>query len=192
MTALRSLTIIFWMIIALYAGAAGYFACKALENTSKSNVDQYVEYNGLSFENEESLQKFLHDSEGARLFPWIFALPGEFAPVITSIAWGLLGGVALLLKKLATDDLPLNLLHVVIMPVFSAFVGAMLFLLSFLIPTIFVAGRNQARPEALIALSLFGGAFSEQAFLWISEQVVGKLFPSRTKKRLENTGERLR
>jgi hypothetical protein len=166
------------MIIGVYTGAAGYLACKTLENSSQSGSDQSVEYKGLNFENKENLRAFLHDSESAKLFPWIFSLPQELIPLITSISFGLLGGVALLLKKNAIDHTAISSLPVVVMPVFGSIIGTMLFFLSFLIPAIFVDGRYQTRTEAFVGLSLFGGAFSEQAYLWISEQVVGKLFPS--------------
>lgn len=178
----RSLMIAAWLLVAFYVGVAGWVACKALENTSiRSNSDQYVEYEGLSFENKESLQEFLHDSEGAKLFPWIFALPQELAPLITSMAFGLLGGAAGLLKKIAIDRSPVSTLPVVTYPVFGALVGVMLFFLSFLVPTVFIAGRNPARTETLVGLSLFGGLFSEAAYIWIDEQV-RRLFSSEARK----------
>lgn len=177
--ALRGLTIFLWMIASVYVGCAGIFVCEALENTSKSATDQYVEYKGISFESEKSLEEFLHDSEGATLFPWIFAVPQEFAPLITSVAFGMVGGVVLLLKKIAVDHLSVSSVPTITMPLFGGFIGLMLFLLSFLLPALFVAGRNPARTMTLVGLSFFGGAFSEQAYLWISQQVVRKLFPAR-------------
>jgi hypothetical protein len=189
MAVLRVCVIGFWLATALYVGFAGIFVCNALEKTSESISNQYVEYKGISFENEESLQEFLHDSEGANLFPWIFALPEEFAPLITSVAFGLLGGVVLLLKRIAIDRSPISSLPTTAIPAFGAFVGFMLFLLSFLLPALFVAGRNPARTITLVGLSFFGGGFSEQAYLWVSEQVVGKLFPTRKGRHSKPTRE---
>jgi hypothetical protein len=185
MAVLRALVIISWLLIASYTGVAGYIACKALENTSTTSADQSVEYKGINFENKESLQEFLHDNEGSKLFPWIFVLPQELAPLITSVAFGLLGGAGATLKKVTIDHTPIASVPVFTMPIFGAFVGVMLFFLSFLLPAIFVVGRNPARTETLIGLSLFGGGFSEQAFLWISEQVMGKVFALKTQKRPE-------
>lgn len=187
MSFLRAIVIVVWLIVASYVGAAGFFACKVFENTSVSSVDQYVEYRGLSFENKESLQEFLHDSEGARLFPWIFALPQEFSPLITSVAFGLLGGATALFKKIAIDRSPLSSLPVISMPLFGALVGMMLFFLSFLAPALFVAGRNPARPESLVGLSLFGGLFSEQAYIWMREQGT-KLFSAKSQTRSRKSG----
>ncbi len=179
MGVVRSLIIIAWMFIALYVGSAGWVACKALENISVgSDSEHYVEYEGISFENKESLQEFLHDSKGAKLFPWIFAIPQELAPLITSVAFGLLGGVAGLLKKITIDSSPVSSLPVIACPAFGALVGVMLFFLSFLLPAIFIAGRNPGRTETLVGVSLFGGLFSEASYIWIDKQIK-KLFSSK-------------
>lgn len=186
MVLVRALTIIFWLVIACYAGVAGYVACKAVESTATSAADESVEYHGLNFENGENLQQFLHDSEVAKLFPWIFAVPQECVPLITSAAFGLLGGAIVTLKKLAIDQLRIPSSSVFTLPVFGAVVGMMLYFLSFLLPAIFISGRSPTRPESLVGLSCLGGAFSEQAFRWMKEQVEGKIFPSKAPKKAEN------
>jgi len=180
MTFIRSLAIVVWMVGALYVGVAGWVACKALEATSvkADSTETYVEYDGLSFENQQSLSDFLSDRQDARLFPWIFQIPQEIRPFVTSIAFGVLGGVILLLKKTAIDHLPVASISVFGSPTFSGLVGMMLFLISFLVPTAFVAGHNPVRTESLAAVSLFAGAFSEVAYVWIEEQV-RKLFSSK-------------
>jgi hypothetical protein len=182
MVAIRPLIIAAWLFMAIYAGVAGWVASKAFENTGvQSQADQFVEYEGLSFENKQSLQEFLHDSEGARLFPWIFAIPQELTPLVTSFAFGLLGGVIALLKKIAIDHSPVSTLPIIAGPLFGSLVGVMLFFISFLVPAIFIVGRTPPRTEALVGVSLFGGAFSERAFVWIEEEV-RKLFSSRTRR----------
>lgn len=165
------------MVGALYVAVAGLVAYKTLESvTVTSGSDQYVEYEGLSFENKESLQEFLHDKQSYSLFPWIFALPQELVPIITSIAFGMLGGVVVLLKHVLHDHLRISALPVLIRPVFGGLIGLMLFLLSFLAPALFVtSSRSSARTETLAGLSFVGGAFSEIAYIWMEAQV-RKLF----------------
>jgi hypothetical protein len=167
------------MVSAFYVGVAGWVACKALEATSvHSNSDEfYVEFDGLSFENQQSLSEFLADRRDARLFPWVFQIPQELRPFITSIAFGILGGIILLLKKIVVDRVSVALLPAFSSPAFSGLVGMMLFFLSFLAPTALVSGHNPARTEALVAVSVFGGAFSEVAYTWVEAQVK-KLFSS--------------
>jgi hypothetical protein len=180
-TAFRSLIVTIWLIGALYVAVAGWVAYKTLEGvTVSSGPDQYVEYEGLSFQNKENLQEFLHDKQSYSLFPWIFALPQELVPILTSIAFGTLGGVAALLKQILHDRLPVSNLPVFSRPVFGALMGFMLFLLSFLAPALFVtSSRPSARAETLAGLSFFGGAFSDLAFTWVEAQV-RKLFSSKS------------
>lgn len=165
------MVVVLWLVGTLYAGVAAFLACKVFEDTSSSNSEQSVEYHGINFQNEESLREFLRDSQDSRLFPWIYALPPELSPVIAAVAFGVLGGVARILRVITFDRSPISALPVIVMPAFSGLVGLMLFFLSFLMPAVFTAGRNPARPETLVGLSFFGGLFSERAYSWISSQV---------------------
>lgn len=183
MAVVRSFVIVVWTLAALYVGVAGWVACKALESTSIITVSetQYVEYDGLSFENAQSLSNFLADRQEARLFLWIFQIPQELRPFVTTIAFGVLGGVILLLKKIAIDHVQIASLPVFVSPAFSGLLGMMLFFLSFIAPTALVVGHNPARTESLAAVSLFGGAFSEVTYVWIEGQI-GRVFSSRSRK----------
>jgi hypothetical protein len=55
--------------------------------------------------------------------------------------------------------------------------GLAIFFLSLLAPAVLTSGKNPARAEAVVGISLFAGIFSEHAFGWI-EQQVKRLFKS--------------
>jgi hypothetical protein len=183
----RFLLLFLWLIVGLYVGAAAWTAGKWLEaapvgtsNQTDAKSGSYS-FRGISFANEEEALAFMRQSDDARFFPWIFAVPSEMISLVTAISFGLLGGLIRVLKKNAINGAPLASLGVISAPVFGALVGVMLCLLSFLLPAIFVNGKNTARPESLAGLSLFGGAFSEMAYSWIEIQV-RKLFAIQTEK----------
>jgi hypothetical protein len=168
------------MLLGLYTGMAGWVATKALQNTSVAkpaagSEQHYYEFEGLTFADEDSLRDFLQERRSSRWFPWIFEVPQELTPLIASMAFGLVGGAARLLKRVSLDGKRVSSLHIFSEPLFGSVIGLMIFFLSLVLPAVFTSGKNPVRPEALVGFSLFGGAFSEQAYDWLESQV-SKLF----------------
>lgn len=165
-----------WLVVGLYLGVAGWEGSKALEKTSvqkrtDGTTAQSFEFEGLNFKDEESLIRFLKQRESIRFFPWIFSMPQSITPLIAAIAFGIVGGSARLLKRLSIDGDQLTLPTVFADPLFGGIVGLTIFFMSLLLPLLFTSGRTPVRPETLVAVSLFGGIFSEQAFAWIQKQI---------------------
>lgn len=173
-----------WIAIGLYVGLAGWEGSKALQKTSVEKPaagasGQSLEFEGLNFKDEESLRQFLRERQSRRWFKWIFSIPQDITPLIASIAFGLLGGAARLLKRLSLDSEDISLTKLFSDPLFGGILGLAIFFLSLLLPALFTSGRNPVRPEAIVAISLFGGIFSEHAYAWIEKQVKRFLFSSR-------------
>jgi len=168
-----------------YLCAAGWVGSKTLQNTSvpgqreSDGEANYYEFEGLTFADEASLKEFLQERTSGSWFPWVFSLPRELAPLLASMAFGLLGGAARLLRKLSIAGAGPTPAELFTAPLFGALIGLLLYFLALLLPAIFTSGKNPGRPETLAGLSLFGGVFSEQAYKWIEDQVV-KLFPKRS------------
>jgi hypothetical protein len=177
-----------WIMIGLYFGIAGWVGSKALQKTSVEKPApgagaQSVEFEGINFKSEESLRQFLRERTSSRWFPWIFSIPQDTTPLIASMAFGLLGGAARLLKRLSLDSEDIPPAKLFADPLFGAILGLAIFFLSLLLPALFTSGRNPVRPEAIVAISLFGGIFSEHAYEWIEKQVKRFIFSPRTRRK---------
>jgi hypothetical protein len=172
--ALRVGVIAIWMLAAAYLGAGGWIAGKTFESsTAPGRPGEYVEFDGISFDSTSSMLAYIRDTQRSQLFPWIFAVPQEIMPLITALAFGLLGGTANIVKKVARDRISIEAAPIVATPVFGALIGLMLFLISLVVPAVFISGPAMTRTETLAGISFFGGAFAEIAFPWLEKQIRG-------------------
>lgn len=180
---LKYLITIGWIVSGLYLGIAGWQGTKALQKISAhqpdgATTDQSVEFEGLNFRDNASLRQFLRQRESNRWFPWIFIVPQDITPLIATIAFGLLGGAARLLKRLALDSEELSTTKLFSDPLFGGILGLAVFFLSLLLPALFTGGKSLVPLEVLVAVSFLGGIFSEHAYDWIEKQVK-RFFSSR-------------
>lgn len=159
-----------WIALVLYFGV-GSFAVKTLQKATPAGTHQqqpYYFYDGLSFASEADLKAFLSERRSSKAFPWVFKLPVEVTILIISFSFGCLGSAIWEFRAIlrAAPDWvphPTLLLH----PVFGGFIGLMVVFISFVIPAALAVGDYSLRPESLAGLAMFGGLFSEKAFLWI-------------------------
>lgn len=85
---------VFWLLLGLYFGIAGWQGSKALQKTvaksaSGANTQSY-EFEGLNFKDEESLRDFLRERASSKWFPWIFSVPQDITPLIAAVCVWLL------------------------------------------------------------------------------------------------------
>jgi hypothetical protein len=182
LAALHAVVLAAWLAAGLYAGAACWFAGKALEVTGDSGSSGEAasyDYHGLNFLDRQSLLEFVSRSSAGQWFPWVFSIPNELIPLCSAVVFGALGGAVRLLKQLALDHAPVGSLAVVSAPMFGALIGTMVCFLG-LTPAFAMSREIDARPESVAGFSLLGGAFSEVAYAWIEVQA-RRLFGSKRK-----------
>jgi hypothetical protein len=170
---LRGLLVAVWFIAGFYFGVAGLTTASRLESTVRESADSagssYFEYDGLTFRDRESLNAFLRDRQFSQFVSWTFELPVEVLSLMTSLAWGILGGATRLIKNLI-DRVAIQDLPVFLGPLFGGLLGLMVWLMAELAPVLFFTGDTTARPLTLVALSFFGGLFSEDTFEWVRKR----------------------
>jgi hypothetical protein len=183
----RYIIILVWIVVGLYFGIGGWLGSKVLEKSaiakspSKSSEEPAVIYDGISFRDKASLNEFLAMRPVEQWFPWLRGVPDVIAPLITAASFGLIGGAAMILRKVLWRPSAPPAKVVLGAPVFSAIIACMIYMLFLVVPAAFSTGNNPVRTETLVGFSFLGGFFSEDAYTWIEDQVVKKLFPKRKK-----------
>ena len=82
--------------LALYSAAAGWVNSEltaALKENKASEVAKPVIFKDIQFVNEDALKRYQAASAEKQWFPWMVDLPQPIALLVTSISFGLLGGV---------------------------------------------------------------------------------------------------
>ncbi len=184
--ALRYMVLILWLAGSAYLGGGAWVGAKILQDTTitaraSPKTAPGIVYDGITFRNEQEELAFLFEQKASNLFPWVFAVPLFLMPLVLALAFGILGGVAAVVKHLVLDAAHVNDVAVVGLPLFGGFIGMMVSMLGMLIPSA-LSANSAARPEAMAGLALFGGLFSKQAFEAIERIVIDKIFKSRSTK----------
>jgi hypothetical protein len=169
-----------WLVTGAYLSASGWVAMKALEETSVVSTTAAggghgVEYQGLIFRDEQSVMDFIGEQRSTWMWPWIFDLPHELIPLLACVGFGIVGGAARLLKILVLDRTALSARFLYGDPVFGGTIGVLVVFVAWTLPSMITTAKGPLRPESLGALALFGGLFSEHAFLWL-ERAAKRLF----------------
>jgi hypothetical protein len=177
------------LVIGSYGASCGFIASKALEKTNrpvdkKSTPNQTtptpgIDYDGLNFRDEESLDQYLREQSWNRWCAWVFSLPREILPLFAAMAFGFCGGaIRSLFQLMRPPRQDLTSIAIIAAPLFGAAIGFLLFMMALLLPKMIVSGNQPIKPETLTlaALSLFGGVFSDESYNWINSQIA-KFFP---------------
>lgn len=144
---------------------------------SKNNVrtetvgpsESRVIYQGVSFTNIASARQFAEESKINRYFRWVYRVPPGLPILLTAIAFGVMGGIANIVHKLAGSE-PVNPLMMIFKPLFGGVVGLMVFGLATAMPKLIVESAEGVRPLTLIFLCLFAGTFSNHVYAWVEEK----------------------
>jgi hypothetical protein len=169
--ALGAIVLLLWTIASVYVGAASFLHSKALENVSRSTTRQgSYDYQGLNFRNAEELRAFIRQEQLSETFPWAVDVPFELVPLLLAVSAGCLGGVVRVLQAGTIGQAPIWRQKFIGRPLFGVAIGLMLFLLATILPAILTSGGSAYRTESVLALSFFGGLFSERTFTWVEEQ----------------------
>lgn len=168
--AIRFLTVIALLGASLYFGISGYlsvdvktFKAKAdaarIEPFKVGNTEYNNTYEFLYEQNDDLIQK---------LFPYLKEIPESLALIITALAFGMLGGLARLIKQTTFDGLSLLQVKFLSLPVFGMLSGIFVLGITYVIPTILVEGDQKIRSETLIFLSLFAGLLCDKFYEWLN------------------------
>lgn len=169
---IAAFTLVLTALLSGYLATATFMHSKALEDVSiSSDNDGSYDYKGVNFRDTKELQRFIKQEKLEDFFPWISSMPIELVPMILSVSTAAFGGVAAVLSTIVRLKKAPWATPYVGQPLFGAAVGLMLFLLSFLIPSVLTTGDSPPRAESIAAISFFGGLFSNQTFQWIENQV---------------------
>jgi hypothetical protein len=161
-----------WLAFGGYLAVSGWIALKVLQETAVSDsvtgaVQSFVEYRGISFRDAQEAMKFIQEQRSEAFAPWMFLLPYAVVPLVASVGWGILGGAVRLLKVMALSKASVPQRSLFSDPLFGGVIGLTVVLVAWAVPSLLTTSTGPMRPESIAALSICGGFFSEQAFLWL-------------------------
>ena len=150
------------------------------KSASEATETAKFKFNGIEFKNKEDLELYLKDLE-RKNFREIFSIRNIviwlmtqgnsqriMITVLTAFAFGVIGCVIEICKKLIFDNEKLENVKIFLKPLFSGLVAFMILGVAELFPVIFQANTeaNVVRPVSLFFMCLFGGIMSERIFTW--------------------------
>lgn len=176
----RGVVLVLWFLACLYTGIGGLqYAELQIEKDRilraqekrAPDQDKPVKVGDTEFVNLETeifMAKWTH---AQRWFGWLYSLT-EFAIfIIAGAAWGAVGGIATILKRVAIDGKSLKEINVVAYPAFCAIVALLLVCFLDVFPAALMESgadtRTTLRPTTVLLVCLFGGLVSEQLYNWI-------------------------
>lgn len=156
---------------AAYVGVGTYLAVKAIETIDVTiSSSGAAEYEKIPFRDAGEVMRFRRQEKLGQSFPWAASMPVELLQFAMATAFGLLGGVAAVLKRIVMDKRPIGTTPFIGRPLFGMVVGLMLFALSYVIPSILTTGRSPLRAEAVLGFALLGGLFAEDTYLFVQKK----------------------
>jgi hypothetical protein len=141
---------------------------EAAQGDAKSRSSEVI-YQGISFDNEIDARQAAEGERINRCFRWVYQVPVGLPILLTSLAFGFLGGIANIAHKLAGSEAVSGLM-MVFKPLFGGVIGLMVFGLCTALPKLMVESADGVRPVTMIFLCLFGGTFSNHVFAWVEEK----------------------
>jgi len=166
-------------LAALYCAAAGWINAElnaALKENKTTKVIQPVIAHGIQFVNEDALKRYDQAATARGWFPWMVDLPQPLALFITTISFGLVGGV----MRVVFDALHNNVAlagHTFARVFLSGLTGLLVLGISFVIPAALTFSEATVRPVALLFLCLIGGIFYDHLIGWVKTRLE-KIFES--------------
>jgi hypothetical protein len=169
----------------LYVGISGWVVADLearLERQVRENKgrNEAVIFQGVKFADAASARQAAEEDKINHYFRWVYQVPEGLPILLTSLAFGVVGGIGTIVHKLAGGgDVTAPML--VFKPLFGGLIGLMVFGMATVAPKVVVESAEGVRPVALIFLCLFGGTFSNHVFQWVEEKTK-MLFPLGGKK----------
>lgn len=164
-----------YLLLFLYFGAGSYLGanlnCNVLANESPGWLDSsHVIYKGVDFKNAGELKEFLFGVSAVKYFPWVFYLPLDASVIVLAFCSGAFGGIIKIFKNLAIDKHSMLEIPVAYLPIFAGFLGLIVYLVSYILPTALTVTKNTPRPIAIMSFSIFAGLFCENTVKWLERQ----------------------
>jgi hypothetical protein len=174
---LYSFAILCITVIALYCATAGWINAElhaALKENKATAVSQPVIYHGIQFVNEDALKRYEQAAAAKEWFPWMVNLPQPLALFLTTISFGVVGGVIRVVfdslhTKVGLDGSSFGRIFL------AGLTGILVLGISYVIPAALTFSEVTLRPVALLFLCLIGGIFYDHLIAWVKTQL-GKIF----------------
>ena len=171
---LNSVIILLMGSLALYVGISGWVVADfeaRMERQVRAQKagETTVVYEGVTFADVASAREVAEQDKITRYFRWVFMVPPGLPILLTSLAFGVLGGIANVVHKLA-GSLPVPSKQLVFKPLFGGIIGLMVFGIASTAPKLIVETAEGVRPLSLMFLCLFAGTFSNHVFAWVEEK----------------------
>lgn len=166
--------------LALYVGISGWVVADfdaRLERQVREQKGEVKEviYQGISFKDVASARQVAEQDKITSYFRWVYQVPPGLPLLLTSLAFGFVGGIANLLHKLAgSETVPGPML--LFKPLYGGIIGLMVFGISTTAPKLIVESAEGVRPLSLMFLCLFAGTFANHVYTWVEEKTK-MLFP---------------
>lgn len=189
MNVLRGGIIAVWFFGSLYLGSGGITSLELAAEETRIN-ELVVDANDTipvildekEFKSRSEAIVYLEDKQfkenkklAEGIFPWL-NLPYTFLSLlITSFAFGSLGGSISVLRDITLDKPKIDEAKIFSKPILGGGCGVVILSISYILPVLIVTGETQIRTISIVFVSLFGGLFTEHFYLWLST-VFGKIF----------------
>ena len=180
---MKILSILFLSICALsslYFGIGGSLKTENYNEVGKNHnfndTTQVTDTDNVVYKNYAEMLLHHEDSQALNIFPWIIYLPDFVATIITACFFGMLGGVILVIKKIAIYNEAIESINFVSLPILGFFTGLVVLGINYIIPTILVSGDTKIRPITLLFLCLFAGMFSNDFYSFLAKAIHKKVF----------------
>lgn len=165
--------IITWIIIGFYFAIGGLNRIdtndklKQIESRKidlqKDTVNRVID--DVELTTRYDLEKFREIKNQPEAFKWFYSLNNLVGVLIASCAFGLLGAIIELIRKIVFDGKQIKELNYFSMPLLGLLSGIAVLGLTYLLPSLLVVDGKEIRPQTLIFLCLFGGLHSNALFV---------------------------
>jgi hypothetical protein len=162
-------------VVCLYVSSAGWVKVD-FEGFLKKNKEVPTttkapsELHGIAFKSDDAMKKAVEFEKAEKFCGWIFALPDVIALGVSALAFGFLGGILGIFKKLYYNK-ELYSERIFVYPFFTALSGLLVLGLAYVVPSVLTSSEVALRPVGLIFLCLLMGAFADEFFSWAQAKV---------------------
>lgn len=160
-----------WLVALVAAVVFLYFGFSAFEELSLQTLletesevpPRPTNFEGVSFASQKDLRVYLYDLQRDRFYPWAAYLRNWHCLAIVALAAGFLGG----LIREVHSSIFTRRTRVPLYSWFGLGIAALLAAALLLLPKAFLTQASTYRPEAVSALCLSAGCFSEESWVFL-------------------------
>lgn len=175
---IKVVVFLFWTIASLYIGVGGYVALDIEKQVQVARLlpESQVLFKGIAFKNREALKAHKDELKAISFFsPLILNLPRALLYLLTAMAFGTIGAVTSISKKIAMEKMDIKNVPVHTTLLLGGLTGLLVLGIATLIPDLLLIGERDLNPLSLAFFSLLAGLSSEKFFGWLTK-VNDKLF----------------